>query len=518
MPDVLHEIIEQARTGPALPAAKDLNRELSYAELIHEVSRLATGLAGRGVSEGDRVALLLPNSVDFVVAALASLWIGAVFVPLAVTDPEARLATIVADCAPAIVVTSDASGDDAAPPRLLGGLTLVPISALRAEEPTLAAPVDTSTRVAYMIYTSGTTGTPKGVQIGTAAFGAAVQSTTSALGLDRATRTLCVSPFHFDGSYANLFPTLYAGGAVVIRPRDALLFPPTFFNTVAREKINFSGFTPSYLRLLLASPRMAELGDSALEIIALGAEALPVADLRSLWSYVPKIRLFNRYGPTETTIAVTNLELTPDMIEEGTVPMGYPHPGVFFLLLDDEGIVIEESDRVGELYIGGNQLMDGYWGAPALTKEVMRTDVVPGETVYRTGDLVYRDKNGRYVYVDRADRVIKRSGVRISLVELNEVMGRLVGVTGAVCMTFDSEGELGIIAFVVTNGAASALDLRRAAREHIPENMMPNRIELVKVFPLNKSNKLDERLLLSEAGLRPLSPAGPLLRGTRSRQ
>jgi amino acid adenylation domain-containing protein len=517
MPDVLHDIIEQARTGPALPAAKDLDRELSYAELINEVSRLATGLASRGVSEGDRVALLLPNSVDFVVAALASLWIGAVFVPLAVTDPAARLATIVADCAPAIVVTSDASGDDAAPPRLLGGLTLVPISALRSEEPALAAPVDT-TRVAYMIYTSGTTGTPKGVQIGTAAFGAAVQSTTSALGLDRATRTLCVSPFHFDGSYANLFPTLYAGGAVVIRPRDALLFPPTFFNTVASEGINFSGFTPSYLRLLLASPRMAELGDSALEIIALGAEALPVADLRSLWSYVPEIRLFNRYGPTETTIAVTNLELTPDMIEEGTVPMGYPHPGVFFLLLDDEGIVIEESDRVGELYIGGNQLMDGYWGAPALTKEVMRTDVVPGETVYRTGDLVYRDKNGRYVYVDRADRVIKRSGVRISLVELNEIMGSLVGVTGAVCMTFDSEGELGIIAFVVTNGAASALDLRRAAREHIPENMMPNRIELVKAFPLNKSNKLDERLLLSGAGLRPLSPAGPPLRGTRSRQ
>jgi acyl-CoA synthetase (AMP-forming)/AMP-acid ligase II len=86
-------------------------------------------------------------------------------------------------------------------------------------------------------------------------------------------------------------------------------------------------------------------------------------------------------------------------------------------------------------------------------------------------------------------------------------MGSLVGVTGAVCTTFDSDGELGIIAFVVTNGTASAKDLRRAALEHIPENMMPNRIELVKAFPLNKSNKLDERRLLSEAGLRPLSPA-----------
>jgi D-alanine--poly(phosphoribitol) ligase subunit 1 len=504
MPDVLHQIAEQARIGPDFPAVKDLDRQLSYAELVDEISRVATGLADQGISEGDRIALLLPNSVDFVVAALASLWIGAVFVPLAVTDPEARLATIVADCAPAIVVTSDARG----PHKLLGGITMLSISALRAGEPVLV-PVDSSARVAYMIYTSGTAGAPKGVQIGSNAFGAAVQSTARALGLDRLTRSLCVSAFHFDGSYANLFPTLYVGGTVVIRPRDALLFPPMFFNTVAGEKINYSGFTPSYLRLLLSSPRVRELGDSTLEVIALGAEALLVNDLRLLWSYAPQIRVFNRYGPTETTIAVTNAELTRDMIEEGIVPIGDPHPGVSFHLLGDDGIVIDETNRIGELYIGGIQLMDGYWRAPELTQDVMRTDVIPGETVYRTGDLVYRDKTGRYVFVDRADRVVKRSGVRISLVEMNDVMSRLVGVTRAACMTFDNEGELGIVAFVVTSGSASALDLRRAAREHVPENMMPNRIELVKSFPLNKSNKLDERLLLLEAGLRPLRPASP---------
>ncbi len=507
MPDVLRGIFEQARSGPNLPAVKDLDRDLSYAELIDEVSRLAAGLSGRGVSEGDRVALLLPNSVDFVVAALASLWIGAVFVPLAVTDPEARLATIIADCAPAIVVSSNDSGGAAAPERLLGGLALVPISALRAEEPVLAAPVDTTTRAAYMIYTSGTTGTPKGVQIGSAAFAAAVQSTTNALGLSRATRTLCVSPFHFDGSYANLFPTLYSGGGVVIRPRDSLLFPPTFFNTVTRERINFSGFTPSYLRLLLASPRIAQLSDSTLKVVGLGAEAIPAADLRSLWSAAPELRVFNRYGPTETTIAVTNFELTPDMIEEGAVPMGYPHPGVSFYLVADDGVVIEESDRIGELFIGGSQLMDGYWRAPELTEKVMRKDVVPGETVYRTGDLVYRDTKGRYVYVDRVDRVIKRSGVRISLVELSEVMRSLDGVESAACMTFDNEGELGIVAFVVASGPISVNELRRAALERIPESMLPNRIDMVEAFPLNRSNKVDERLLLSEAGLRPLRPA-----------
>ena len=96
---VLHDIIERAHADPDQIAAKDLDRELTYGQLMDEVAQLGAGLTARGVTEGDRVALLIPNSVDFVVAALASLWIGAVFVPLAVTDPQSRLETIVATCA-----------------------------------------------------------------------------------------------------------------------------------------------------------------------------------------------------------------------------------------------------------------------------------------------------------------------------------------------------------------------------------------------------------------------------------
>jgi D-alanine--poly(phosphoribitol) ligase subunit 1 len=507
MPDVLHRVVEQARSGPDLPAVKDLETDLSYAQLCEAAARLSAGLAAHGVAEGDRVALLLPNSVDFVVAALASLWIGAIFVPLSVADPEARLASIVADCTPALVIRSDEVPKDGqlAPSDALGGAPLLPISALRNGGADMPGPVPASPRVAYAIYTSGTTGAPKGVLIGGTSFGAAVEATSRALGLDRATRTLCVSPFHFDGSFGTLFPTLYSGGAVVIRPRDALLFPRTFFNAVVNERITYTGFSPSYLRLLLASPQMAKLADSPLDVIALGGEASSIADIRSLWSMAPQVRVFNRYGPTETTIAVTHVLLTPEMTADGTVPMGYPHPGVSFYLVDGDGAVVDGPDRVGELYIGGDQLMAGYWGAPALTEEVLRSDVVPGEIVYRTGDLVFRDQNGSYVYVDRADRVIKRSGVRISLIELSEAMRSLAGVSAAACVTFDDEGELGIVAFVVAETEVSASELRQAARERLPETMLPNRIELVRELPMTKSSKLDERLLLAEAGLHPVA-------------
>jgi len=498
---VLHEIINRAMADPSRPAATDLDRELSYARLIDEVARLGAGLSARGVTEGDRVALLIPNSVDFVVAALASLWVGAVFVPLAVTDPRSRLETIVADCTPALVLTS--TREDQELNAYLGGVRTVPMNVLHEERIEAVTENDDAPRVAYMIYTSGTTGTPKGVQIDTAAFAAAVRSVANALGLTRATRTLCVSPFHFDGSYANLFPTLVSGGTVVVRPRDALLFPRTFFNTVAKEKITYSGFTPSYLRLLLASPQITDLNNSTLDIVALGGEAISVNDLRILWSHLPRIRVFNRYGPTETTIAVTNVELTPDMIERDIVTIGRPHPGVSFVLADENGWIIETANHVGELYIGGVQLMVGYWANPELTRNVMRTDLVPNETLYRTGDLVYRDELDNYVYVDRTDRVVKRSGVRISLVELSASFNKLDGVVAAACVTFDREGELGIVAFVSTDAEFSALDLRRAASQWIPENMLPDRIERVIAMPLNKSNQLDEHRLLAEVGLRP---------------
>jgi acyl-coenzyme A synthetase/AMP-(fatty) acid ligase len=275
---------------------------------------------------------------------------------------------------------------------------------------------------------------------------------------------------------------------------------------VAGEQINYSGFTPSYLRLLLASRQMSNLKDSTLKTIALGGEAPSVDDLRSLWSLAPAIRVFNRYGPTETTIAVTNVKLTSDTLNSDTVTIGRPHSGVSFVLVDD-GQVIEESNRTGELYIGGVQLMSGYWADPGLTAEVMRSDIVPNQLLYRTGDLVYRDELDDYVYVDRVDRVVKRSGVRISLVELSASMNKIDGVEAAACLTFDHGGDIGIVAFVMTEGEIPAIELRRAAICLIPENMLPDKVERVTSMPLNRSNQLDEIELLSSAGLSPYRPA-----------
>ncbi|MBV8860771.1 MAG: AMP-binding protein [Mycobacterium sp.] len=158
---------------------------------------------------------------------------------------------------------------------------------------------------------------------------------------------------------------------------------------------------------------------------------------------------------------------------------------------------------VGELYIGGLQLMAGYLNDPALSAAVLRTDVVDGTTLYRTGDLIFRDARGNYVYVGRSDRVIKRHGVRMSLVEVTEALGGIDGVASAACTTFDLQGNLGVVAFVVPDGELTPVAVRQAASQRLPETMLPDQFVFVAHLPLTSSSKIDERRLLTEAGLSP---------------
>jgi amino acid adenylation domain-containing protein len=496
---VLGAILDHADRAPNRPAVKDLDRSLSRGELRAAAGRAAAGLLQKRVEPGDRVALLIGNCVDFVVAALGCLWAGVTFVPLAITDPDLRRAQIVADCRPAQVITA---GPDQTPPSgLPAGTAWTSLSALSAADGHAPPPV--LGPISYIIYTSGTTGRPKGVQISPNAFFTAVKACADAVGLSADDRALCVSPVHFDGSFSAIFPPLVRGVPLVIPDREALLFPRRFFSIVADEGITATSFSPSYLRLLRAGGRLARLADTELRVMALGGEAPSKADIKAVWAACPGLRVVNRYGPTETTIAVAHSELTPELLDAGPVPIGHPHPGSSFHLVDEHGRLVDRPGAVGELHIGGPQLMVGYLNDPALSAAVLRTDVVEGTTLYRTGDLVVRDDRGNYIYMGRSDRVIKRHGVRMSLVEVTEALGNLDGVASAACTTFDLEGDLGVVAFVVTDGELTPVAVRQAAGQRLPATMVPDQFVLVADLPLTSSSKVDERRLLKEAGLSP---------------
>jgi len=503
--DVLRRVVAAAERRPDGMALSDGEATYTRGAIVEEIAAIAGGLVATGVRPGDRVALALPNSADFVVAALASLWVGAIFVPVAAGDPAARVAHVLTDCVPTVTVVADPP-----PPGVAEALSTRPgagnvatVAELRAATGNRPDPVDPTGLAAYAIYTSGTTGAPKGVLIGRAAFAAAVASTASAVGITGDTRALCVSPVHFDGSFATIFPTVASGGTLVIPKSAGPLFPRRFARTVVAERITLTGFSPSYLRLLLTGPDLPGLADTSLEIVALGGEACSAPEIDALWRAVPGVRVINRYGPTETTIAVSHFEVSRDLVRSGApVPLGVPHPGVTFHLAGDDGRLVTEPDVPGELCIGGCQLMDGYWGDPALTAAVLDEDLVPGQVVYHTGDTVYRTGDGNYVYVERRDRVMKRGGTRISLLEMGEAVRRVEGVLAAVCVAFaGADRQPGIAAFVVTDRTVTATDVRHNVARRLPASMLPDTVVTVDQLPVGSTGKIDEQALLTRAGL-----------------
>ena len=187
--------------------------------------------------------------------------------------------------------------------------------------------------------------------------------------------------------------------------------------------------------------------------------------------------MVNRYGPTETTIAVAHLELKPELLDAGLVPIGHPHPESSFHLIDEHGRLVDRPGVVGELYIGGPQLMAGYLNDPARSAAVLRKDVVDGTALYRTGDLVFRDERGNDVYAGRSDRVIKRHGVRMSLVEVTEALGDTEGVASVACTTFYWEGDL----------ESSHLWCRTASSRPSPSARLPANGSRRRCCPINSS-------------------------------
>lgn len=496
---VLALVLGHAARNPGSPAVKDDEESLTYGELSERVAAMAAGLSSVGVGPGDRVALYLPNSAAFVIVALACLWVGAPFVPLSVEDPPDRVTRVLADCDPTLVVEPDPRHwpGVSAPLRQVDRAVDVPgILATSGPVPPVAEGPE---RDAYLIYTSGTTGRPKGVRTPERALRTAALSNARAIGLDESTRALCPSSFHFDGSYGNLFPTLLVGGSLVVPKREELLFVRRFFRALIEEAITHTCCSPSYLRLVLSSPQLNKMGESGLKTLGLGGEECLALDVARLWAVLPELRVFNRYGPTETTIEVTTYEVTPADVASGRIPIGPPNESVNFYLLGEDGKLVEAHDETGELCIGGSQLMNGYWGDDEFSASVLRDDIVPGETVYMTGDLVWHDDRGRYFYAGRVDDVVKRSGVRISLLEIALAIRRVKGVSAATCLMTDHDGRPGIAAFVEAPGLTEQAVLHEVG-EYLPLSMLPDELFVVPQLPMSSNGKVDRARLLADAG------------------
>ncbi|WP_311983579.1 amino acid adenylation domain-containing protein [Parafrankia sp. CH37] len=482
----------------------------TYARFDARVNSLARLLVERGVTVGDRVAVVLPRSVDLVTAVVAVLRAGAAYVPVDPGYPAERVTAILQDSGARVVITDSATAAAQAGVFTATGVTTVVVDedAVRgrleqgaADGPVLPRPVvpgDT----AYVIFTSGTTGRPKGVALSHAAVVNRLVWGREVLGFSSSDRVLLKTPFTFDVSVPEFFLPLIVG-AVVVVARDNAHGDPGYIAGVVRERqVTSVHFVPSMLQAFLDSG--VEAGSfPGVRLVSFTGEALPVAAAVGAREVFDRAGLFNLYGPTEAAVEIASYDIAALHADAGSTPIGRPVSNSYVRVLDG-WLRPVPAGVTGELYLGGVQLAEGYASRAGLTAERFVADPFGGSggRLYRTGDLARWNGQGELEYLGRSDDQVKVRGFRIELDEIRAVLERHPAVSGAAVTALDHPaGGKFLAAYVTTSPSAPADEavLAEVLREHtaalLPEYMVPVSFTRLAALPTTSSGKLDRTAL-----------------------
>ncbi|WP_327165873.1 non-ribosomal peptide synthetase [Streptomyces zaomyceticus] len=509
---------EQAARTPHAAAVLHGTRSLTYGELDARVERLAGQLRRLGAGPERLIAVAMNRTPGLLVALLAVHRTGAAYLPVDPHHPRDRVASVLSEAAPLLVLsdraTRDALGTDdwLAPddPGLgsalagVGGHGAGDGSGNAAEDPIphAAIPADST---AYVLYTSGSTGRPKGVVVTHRNLAHLLAAMRDRLPLGPTDRLLAVTTVAFDIAHLELLLPLLDGAAVVLASPDEVREPHALGRLIGRQGVTTVQATPSLWSGLVAGIPDAVRGLRVL----VGGEALPPALAGGLVGLAAEVT--HVYGPTETTIWSLAAPIGPHNAEHP--PLGSP-------LGDTRVYVLDEALRPvpvgvpGELYIGGAGVARGYLGRPGQTAERFVADPYgpPGARLYRTGDLVRWTPDGELDFLGRADDQVKLRGFRIEPREIEAVLDRHDRVIrSAVVVREDRPGERRLVAYVAPVPAAGAADdldsaLTEWARRALPPYMVPAVVVLPDGLPLTPNGKLDRSALPAPRG--PVRPAG----------
>ncbi len=485
----LHEwIVMQARQTPAAVAVRFEAQALTYAELDRRSDALAAILQHHGVGLETLVGLRVERSPEMVTALLAILKTGGAYIPLAPVQPAERLALMLADAHPPVLLTQRSLAAQLPP---YAGVVLC-LDELDLSRPGKPVPCAVSPdNLAYVIYTSGSTGQPKGVPITHRSVVNFLHSMQQAPGLAPADVFLSVTTLSFDIAGLEIFLPLVTGATVALVSRAVASDGRQLAQSLTTYDATVMQATPATWQLLLET---GWTGKADLKVLC-GGEAFSHEFARQLLARAAEV--WNMYGPTETTIWSMLHRVTDDA---GMVLLGRPIANTQIYLLD-ASLNPAPPGVVGELYIGGAGLARGYCGRPAVTATQFIPDpfsLTPGARLYHTGDLARRRVDGAIEYIGRADFQIKIRGFRIELGEIETALEQHPAVRHAlVVATPLAQGDRRLVAYVIPTlpDMLPLGELRSFLKGKLPDYMLPSAFVLLASFPLTTSGKVDRRAL-----------------------
>ncbi|KQB83982.1 amino acid adenylation domain-containing protein [Corynebacterium lowii] len=492
--ELLERTLEQAK-----PEHKAIRVEggetISYPQLRELSGALARRLLAAGVQVGDRVAVVAGRSPWQVIAAVAVIRAGGVYVPVDSSYPAARIAGLLRESEPAVVLHE---GADLPENYLSLNLADPGIREdLRAEsqggEVTPSRPIHGEDPV-YMIYTSGTTGTPKGainLHEGVAWHLEWMRETFG--GGEHV--VMNKAPVAFDVGVAEVLSPLSAGGTVVLPPAD--WWPGdsrALVSMIESHRVSVLSIVPSMLRALLEAGVRPGALDS-LRHLLLGGEAVP-ADLVEAVREATSARIHGLYGPSEAAMDVMWVEYTPEVpLRAGQALLGHAEPGVGVQVVEPGTTQEVRPGEAGELLIFGVQVGGGYFRRPELTAAAFDTTEA-GERRYRTGDLVRFDTGlGMYEFRGRLGDQVKVRGNRVELGEVEAALRAVPGVSNAAARLVGEELWGYVTGIDLATAASDAEGVRAQVADALPAYAVPGHIVVMEALPVSANGKLDRAAL-----------------------
>lgn len=478
---------------------------LTYSELNERANQLAHYLQSKGVQPGAEimVGVYMERSPEVVIALLAILKAGGVYVPLDPASPSDRLTIILEDAGIAMLLTHDPLRKHLQGQNLPNIETVyvdtewITLSGLPTTNPAMATqPSD----FAYMIYTSGSTGQPKGVLIEHDALMAHCADIQSEYALNPTDKVLQFSSLQFDSSIEEIVAPLLQGAAVVLYTAD--LSVEAFSQTICQHGVTVLAMTPAYwqmlIRLWTEFPDL--IADHVIRLFSIGGDVMAVDAVRA-WQITPtrEARLLNAYGPTEATITATWFDVPPHWERESQiVPIGRPWPSRLVYILDQQ-LQPVPIGVPGELCIGGMGLARGYHNRPELTNEKFVQNPFGQGRIYRTGDMARFLPDGHIEFLGRTDQQVKIRGFRVELGEIEAILTGHPQVQEAVVLVHGdgSATDKNLLAYVAADPAfgLTPATLRDFLVEKLPTYMLPTDYHFMDALPLTVTGKVDRRAL-----------------------
>lgn len=474
----------------------------TFAELRRGALGVARAVVDRGDAVNRVVAVFLPKSAAAVIADLGIVYSGNVYTNLDVKSPAQRVRNILANLAPALVITSRELGPSLAALGVTPERTLLLEDAAaggaEADGAALLARLDRviDTDPLCIINTSGSTGTPKGVALNHRSTIDFMDWCFDALGLGGDERIGSLSPFHFDIYTLELNACLAQGATMVLIPDQLAVFPAKLLEFLSQQKVSFIFWVPSIMVNISNQGLLEKFDLGALRTVYFAGEVFPTRHFNRWRRALPQAKFVNLYGPIEITVDCTYFVVDREFADDEPLPIGRPCRNTDVLILDGKDQPCRDGE-VGELCVRGSSLALGYWNDPERTARAFVQNPLNRsypERIYRTGDLVTRNDRGEILFLGRRDFQIKHMGYRIELPEIEHQALCLPGIANA-CVLYNHEKKEITLFYESPGGAATPASIRQQLSELFPKYMLPTAFHLLDELPRNPNGKIDRNLL-----------------------